>query len=127
MDCSPAKYFFHLQRVRLNEIFKKSVLSKTEHAKDTLGCSEQYFYDYIKSKMTDGMTFENIHIDHIKPVSKFNQDDMEQIKLCCHYTNLQPLLAADNLYKSNKWSFLDEEYWKNNICGKETKALYIPI
>ena len=81
----------------------------------------------MKSKFREGMTFDNIHIDHIKPVSRFDTNNMEQLKLCCHYTNLQPLLAVDNLCKSNKWSFLDEEYWKNNICGKETTKLYIPI
>ena len=125
--CSPTKCIIHNQRTRLCEIFKKSVLNKTEHTIDFLGCTEQYFYDYMKSKFKEGMTFDNIHIDHIKPLSRFDTNNMEQLKLCCHYTNLQPLLAVDNLCKSNKWSFLDEEYWKNNICGKETTKLYIPI
>ena len=38
------------------------------------------------------MTFDNIHIDHIKPVSKFDLDHEEEFIDCCNYTNLQPLL-----------------------------------
>ena len=48
------------------------------------------------------MTWDNIHIDHIKPISVFNLDDEEEFLDCCHYTNLQPLLAVDNLEKFNK-------------------------
>jgi hypothetical protein len=28
--------------------------------------------------MIDGMTFENIHLDHIKPISKFNLEDHDK-------------------------------------------------
>jgi hypothetical protein len=43
------------------------------------------------------MDFTNIHIDHIKPVSRFNfTDEGEELLDCCNYTNLQPLLAIDN-------------------------------
>jgi hypothetical protein len=53
------------------------------------------------------MTWENWskygwHIDHIKPLSSFNLTDYEQLKMACHYTNLQPMWAKDNLIKSNK-------------------------
>ena len=58
------------------------------------------------------MTIDNIHIDHIKPVSKFN---FENVYECCHWSNLQPLLAKDNLKKNNKWSDKDEINWRNNI------------
>lgn len=37
------------------------------------------------------MDFTNIHIDHIKPVSRFNfTDEGEELLDCCNYTNLQP-------------------------------------
>ena len=43
------------------------------------------------------------HIDHIKPVSKYNLLDPEEQKKCFHYTNLQPLWAIENIRKSNKY------------------------
>ena len=68
------------------------------------------------------MTWDNIHIDHIKPVSKFNLDDEHEFLDCSHYTNLQPLLSADNLEKSNKWTDENERYWNENIKGNDKYA-----
>ena len=73
------------------------------------------------------MSWDNIHIDHIKPVSSFNLDDEEEFLDCCHYTNMQPLLAKDNLSKNDKWSFECDEYWHENIKGKEYIPIYNPM
>ena len=78
-------------------------------------------------EMTVEMTFQNIHIDHIKPVSLFDLNNEEEFLKCCHYTNIQPLLALDNMNKSNKWSEEDDDFWEDNICNKEYKTIYIPI
>jgi hypothetical protein len=45
------------------------------------------------------MTWDNIHVDHIKPISVFNLDDEDEFAAGCHYTNLQPLLAKQNMKK----------------------------
>ena len=73
------------------------------------------YYEYIMSKMTDSMTLDIIHIDHIKPVSKFDFENIDEVYECCHWSNLQPLLKHDNLKKNNKWSKEDEIFWRNNI------------
>jgi len=54
--------------------------------------------------MTPEMTFDNIHIDHIKPVSRFDLDDEDELLKCCHFTNLQTWLCKDNLGLYNTWS-----------------------
>jgi hypothetical protein len=41
-------------------------------------------------------------INHILPLSGFDLTKEDQVKMACHYTNLQPLWAGDNLKKSNK-------------------------
>jgi hypothetical protein len=58
---------------------------------------------HIERQFTKGMNWDNQgewHIDHIIPLASANNKE-ELIKLC-HYTNLQPLWAEDNLSKSDK-------------------------
>lgn len=71
------------------------------------GCSVIELKTYLESKFLPGMTWENWatdgwHIDHIVPLSSFDLTDPEQFKKACHYTNLQPLWAEDNLRKGAK-------------------------
>ncbi len=47
----------------------------------------------------------NYHIDHIKPLCKFNFNDLKQIKLAFAPENHQWLLAEDNLRKSAKLNY----------------------
>jgi hypothetical protein len=61
------------------------------------------------------MNWETIHLDHIRPISSFDLDNDEELRLCCHYTNFQPLLAHDNLTKSSKFSISDLLDWLNII------------
>ena len=80
---------------------------KTGSAVDNLGCSIEYFKLYIESKWEPGMSWDNWardgwHIDHKEPLSSFNLENVEQVQIVCHYTNLQPLWAEDNLKKSDK-------------------------
>jgi hypothetical protein len=69
-----------------------------------LGCTIPELINYLESKFQPGMNWANWgikgwHIDHIKPLSSFNLSDPEQVRIACHYTNLQPLWATDNLSK----------------------------
>jgi hypothetical protein len=92
-----------LLRARLLQSVKTD--AKAGSAVKDLGCTIPEFKDYLESKFTLGMTWENIgdwHIDHIQPLSKYNLEDVEQFKEACHYTNLQPLWKEDNLKKSDK-------------------------
>jgi hypothetical protein len=35
--------------------------------------------------------WDNIHLDHIKPVSKFNLEDETELLDCCHYNEFSTL------------------------------------
>ena len=125
--CEPIKYLVNLQRSSIYRIMNQNNLEKTQPSIEYLCCSTVYFKEYISKKMTADMTFENIHYDHIKPVSVFNLDDPDELLKCCHYTNFQPLLATDNLEKHNKWNEECEAFWTANICGKEYFEIYNPF
>lgn len=73
-----------------------------------LGCSIIELKSYLESKFLSGMSWDNYglegwHIDHVKPLSAFDLSDRKQMLEACHYTNLQPLWAKDNLSKSDKY------------------------
>jgi len=90
----------HNLRNRLRCALKNN--QKTGSAVRDLGCSIAEFKIYLESKWQEGMSWDNYgewHIDHIKPLSKFNLENKEELKRACHYTNLQPLWAEDNLEK----------------------------
>lgn len=86
---------------------------KTGSAVRDLGCSVEELKQYLEKqfyphpKTGAQMTWENWaldgwHIDHIKPLAFFDLTDREQFLKACHYTNLQPLWAEENLKKSSK-------------------------
>lgn len=79
--------------------------TKSKSTEKILGCSYQELIHYLEQKFQDGMNWNNYglygwHIDHIIPLSSAkNENDLEKL---CHYTNLQPLWAKDNLSKGDK-------------------------
>jgi hypothetical protein len=91
-------------RTRLAKAIQRD--TKTGSAVKDLGCSIAELKSYLETKWQTGMNWENYgkwHIDHIKPLSMFDLTDAEQFKQACHYTNLQPLWAEDNIRKSDNY------------------------
>ena len=92
-------------RTRLGKAIKRG--PKRGSAIKDLGCTIPELKQYIESKFQEGMTWENHsfsgwHIDHVIPLASFDLTDRDQFLKACHYTNLQPLWAEDNLKKGNK-------------------------
>ena len=90
-------------RNRIRNFLKLKTITKKHKTFDIVGCSPIYFKEYLEKQFTSGMSWENQgkwHIDHIIPLSSAKTE--EEIYKLCHYTNLQPLWAEDNLRKSNK-------------------------
>lgn len=113
------QYAYKKQKLKINPIFKLSEAlrrrllcalkgaAKGGSAVKELGCSVQEAKQYIEAKFQPGMTWDNWgvhgwHLDHIKPLKSFDLTNPEHIKQVCHYTNLQPLWASDNLKKGAK-------------------------
>jgi len=88
-------------RARVRQVLY--VRQKAATTMELLGCTRAEFLAHIEAQFQPGMTWENRslwHIDHIHPCASFDLLDPEHQRICFHYTNLQPLWAADNLKKS---------------------------
>ena len=72
---------------------------------EIIGCSKDNLRKYLESKFKDGMTWENYgkhwHIDHIVPL--ISAKSPKEVKKLCHWTNLQPLTAFENISKGSKY------------------------
>jgi hypothetical protein len=95
----------HIIRNRIRTFLKLKNLTKTNKTFDIVGCSPEFLKEHLEQQFTEGMSWGNQglygwHIDHKIPLSSSNTE--EEIYKLCHYTNLQPLWAEDNLKKSNK-------------------------
>lgn len=92
-------------RCRITAFLNKNNYSKPSETQEMLGCDWSHLKAHLESKFTDGMSWENRgmwHIDHIIPLA--SAKSIEEVVKLCHYTNLQPLWAADNLSKGAKTS-----------------------
>jgi|SRR6187402_31240 len=104
-------------RSRTRFALKKWNTIKSDTTENLLGCSIPFFKEYFTSLFSEGMTWDlfmsgDIHIDHIKPCSKFDLRLEEDQRACFHYTNLQPLWQLDNLKKGVSF----DESIKKQIC-----------
>jgi hypothetical protein len=92
-------------RKAVTAAFERIKQNKPANTLTLLGCTWEEAKAHIESLWLEGMTWENHgrfgwHIDHIRPVSSFKEDELHLIN---RIENLQPLWAEDNLSKSNKY------------------------
>ena len=86
--------------------------NKTKHTFDILGYTPEQLKQRLEMNFKPDMTWDNHgtlwHIDHRKPLCKFNftlsdgTPNYEQIRLANSLANLQPLYATENLSKGGK-------------------------
>jgi hypothetical protein len=89
-------------RARLHAIVRRGLGQKHGSTFTLLGCSLDELRAHLEAQFSDGMGWGNYgewHIDHIKPCARFDLTDPAQQQVCFHWSNLQPLWAADNIRK----------------------------
>ncbi len=96
--------FRFANRLRHSILERLEGKKKVEKTVDLLGCSIEELKAHLEAQFLPGMSWENHgywgwHIDHKIPCSSFDLTDPEQQRVCFHYSNLQPLWAADNMRK----------------------------
>jgi hypothetical protein len=75
--------------------------SASKYAKE-IGYSRDDLIKHIESQFKEGMSWENRsewHIDHIKPISAFLNEGIDDISVINSLSNLQLLWAQDNIKK----------------------------
>lgn len=91
-------------RARIALCIKRGKGKKDRGTVEILGCTTAFLRKYLETRFQDGMSWENYgthwHVDHAKPLA--SAQSIEEIYALCHYTNLQPLWAFDNLGKGDK-------------------------
>lgn len=74
--------------------------TKSASTMKLIGCTPEYFKEYIESLFLENMSWDNYgewHIDHIIPCFTFDLYIPEQQEKCFHYSNQRPLWKTDNL------------------------------
>jgi hypothetical protein len=98
---------------------KRRIGDNNINCEELLGCSWEFLVKYIEEQFEkqtakygvnkytgEAMSWDNygtgnncFHIDHIKPFHKYNMNNLDERKMVCVYTNLQPLWSYDNVSK----------------------------
>ena len=97
-------------RSRTTLAFKSKGYKKSSKTRQMLGVDWEICKAHIERQFTKGMNWKNQgewHIDHIIPLADAKNEN--ELKKLCHYSNIQPLWASENLIKSDK------------IIGQQTK------
>ena len=91
---------------------KRQKIRKHRKTEELLGTDRQTARKHIESLFQPGMNWKNHglghgkwHIDHIIPCASFDLKCPVQQLACCHYKNLQPLWAIDNIKKGAKLDY----------------------
>lgn len=108
---------FKLSEILRSKVHKILKNHKTSYSK-YLGCDLDWLKLWLEFRFDNNMNWKNFgsnwHIDHILPISKFNLKNENELKICFHWTNLQPLPALENQQKSNS---IQLHYYFNNIVN----------
>lgn len=79
---------------------KKAGYTKRSKLTEILGCSFDHFKKYFEDQFTEGMTWKNIHCDHIIPISLAKTE--AQVLSLSNHRNFRPCFSMENMSKSAK-------------------------
>lgn len=101
---------------------RKHIKPSSSTITSILGCSWEEAKQHFEKKFQPGMSWANHgewHIDHIVPIA--TATTLEEVVKLNHISNLQPLWAEYNLFKSCK---MPHDFTMHYICGRATKITH---
>ena len=110
----------HYSRSRVSIGIRRNGYSKNSKTADLLGCSWDDLKIHLESQFSVGMSIQNYgewHIDHRIPLAA--ADSQNEIEALCHFTNIQPMWASENLIKNDSYNPEDKrkylEWYSANV------------
>jgi hypothetical protein len=106
MVANPSFKVGHRLQIKLHEALTTYTGKRRAPVFESLvGCTVKEFRQHLERQFKPGMSWNNYglggwEIDHKQPCCSFDLTDPDQVKLCFHYTNLQPLWRAENASKN---------------------------
>ncbi len=100
-------------RLNLSSRIQKLIKSKKNNRSynEFIGCSLDDIKKWLEHNFYGDMTWENYgtvwHVDHVIPCCTFNLENDDQVKICCNWANVQPLLVDHNLSKSGSLYWIE--------------------
>ncbi len=98
--CAPTRNI----RARMRLAIGTQGAYKADKTLALLGCTPAQARLHLEAQFSPGMACANRgewHIDHIRPCASFDLRDEAEQRACFHYSNLQPLWAAENMSKGS--------------------------
>ncbi len=114
-----------LLRARFRKALKAQRATKNSSVLKLSGLNVDDLKKWIESQFQEGMTWENIHIDHMMPCASFDLTDEKNHAICFHYTNLKPEFATDNITFGAKIKH-DMKWVGDQWYIKSSNGLYKP-
>lgn len=101
-------------RRRLHAALHAVSAVKSARSLELCGCTLAELVEHLQVTMPlrgeEPLTFaDDVHLDHIIPLSYFDLTDPVEQRIGCHYSNLQVLTAEDNLKKADNLPWPKEE------------------
>jgi hypothetical protein len=108
---------FKLGEILRSKIHKMLKNQKTSYTK-YIGCDVEWLKKWLEFRFDENMKWDNLgsywQIDHILPIHGFDFAKETDIRVCFHWTNLQPLTGTENREKGKKLAL---HYYFNNIVN----------
>lgn len=129
MICEPESAFIRTFRTRINSAIARDAQTEDELV-ELLGCSISEAREYIESQFSEEMNWGNHgkgddkwHIDHRRPCASFDLTNEDDLRMCFHYTNLQPLMQKENLTKLAKFDESTFQWYWNGEKWIEIESI----
>lgn len=91
--------------------------SNGRYTSKSIKCTKPFLINWMKFQFSPNMSWDNYgkwEIEHIIPFSAFDLTDKDQVDICCHWTNLQPMCKKQNKKKRDKIQLV---YFMNSIIN----------